>query len=258
MKEPLLWFVILGGIIFAADSYLSARPDQVVVDSGVRSRLATLWQTQTGKPATKEELESLVENWVREEVLFREAKQLGLDRDDSIVRRRLVQKLSFLVEEVDGEDDPTRAVERYYQENIETYSLPVRYSFSQIFFSDASLADELRSTLADGDDNQWRDLGETSMLNASYVSRSEKEVMASFGREFTAYLDELRLGQWIGPIKSSFGFHLVRLEQISQKEAAPFAYIEKRVRADYQRAKTDAALATYYQGLRERYDVVYQ
>ncbi|HIG43818.1 MAG: peptidylprolyl isomerase [bacterium] len=258
MKEPLLWFVILGAIIFAADSYLSARPDQVIVDTAVRSRLATLWQTQTGKPATNEELESLIENWVREEVLFREAKQLGLDRDDSIVRRRLVQKLSFLVEEVDGEDDPILAVENYYRENIEIYSLPVRYSFSQIFFSDASLADELQSALADGGENHWRDLGETSMLNASYVNRSEKEVMASFGREFTAHLDDLQSGRWIGPIKSSFGFHLVRLEQIRQKEAAPFATIEKRVRADYQRAKTDAALATYYQDLSEKYDVVYQ
>ena len=127
-----------------------------------------------------------------------------------------------------------------------------------------SVADELKSVLVSNNADQntpvtdWRDLGETSMLNESYFARSEKEVIASFGREFARHLDELQPGQWIGPVKSSFGFHLVRLEKLSQKEATPLVYIEKRVRADYRRAKMDNALEAYYQGLREKYSVVYQ
>jgi parvulin-like peptidyl-prolyl isomerase len=105
---------------------------------------------------------------------------------------------------------------------------------------------------------EWRKLGEVSMLGDSYVARSEKELVASFGQEFASHLGDLEIAQWVGPVKSSFGFHLVRLEKISQKEATPLAYIEKRVWADYQQKRMDSALETYYQGLREKYAVVYQ
>ena len=100
MRDPLVWFVLIGLILFGADHYLNNQEDQIIVDEVVRQRLATLWQTQSGNPATAQEVDSLVQSWLKEEIMFREAMRLGLDRDDTIVRRRLIQKLSFLSEEV--------------------------------------------------------------------------------------------------------------------------------------------------------------
>jgi len=227
-----------------------------VVDAAVKERLGNLWEVQTGKEASPEELESIVQNWLKEEVFYREALRLGLDRDDSIVRRRLVQKLGFLVEEVPMEGDESRTIEEYYRQNIETYSLPVRYSISQIFFSDRDSAGGIRTSLSEGAD--WRILGENSLLNASYVSRSEREIDSIFGRVFVGQLFTLVQGQWVGPVRSSYGFHLVRLERVLPSQATPLAYIERKVIADYQQSRADAAMEKYYQGLLQKYEVVFE
>lgn len=254
LREPLLWFFIIGAILFTADDYFSGQSDRVVVDELVRERLNKLWQVQTGNPATKDELDSLVQNWIREEVLFREALRLGLDRDDSIVRRRLVQKLGFLVEEVEAEDDQRQAVQQYYDDNIEKYSLAARYSFSQIFFSDASRSVEIRSKLEQGED--WRDLSETSMLSDSYVTRNEKEITAIFGRSFAGYLYSFVLEKWVGPVRSSFGFHLIRLNRILPRESTPLVHIESKVFADYLQYRREVVIEEYYQGLLGKYEIV--
>lgn len=256
MREPLLWFFIVGGLLFVADSYLSDQPDQVTVTSVQRDRLNKLWETQTGKPASAEELESLVESWVKEEVFYREALRLGLDKGDSIVRRRLVQKLGFLVEDVEDRSAERESVEAYYNENIGKYSQPVRYSFSQIFFSDSARLAGIQSKLNEG--ANWQDLGEISMLHPGYVSKSEKEISAIFGQLFTTQLFTLVQDDWVGPVRSSYGFHLVRLERILPSEATPLAYIEKKVLADYQQSKRDAAINAYYNKLLDKYGVVYE
>ena len=254
LREPLVWFFAVGIVLFATDDYFSRQPGRVVVDEGVRSRLDKLWQVQTGNSATLKELESLVQNWIREEVFYREALRMGLDRDDSIVRRRLVQKLGFLIEEVEEEGDQAQAVQEYYQVNTADYSLPVRYSFSQIFFTDGSRLVELQTKLEQGDD--WRGLSETSMLNSSYASRSEKEITAIFGRPFVGYLHSLVQGKWVGPIKSSFGLHLVRLERLIPTETTPLAYIEKRVYADYLQHRREVVTEAFYQDLLGSYEIV--
>lgn len=256
MREPLVWFFIIGGLLFAADHYLSDQPDQVVATTAQKDRLSKLWETQTGKPATDSELESLVENWVKQEVFYQEALRLGLDKGDSIVRRRLIQKLGFLVEEVEDKSDEQDSVKLYYEGHIEKYTLPVRYSFSQIFFNRQSQLADIRSKLDSG--VSWRELGENSMLTVSVTSRSEREITASFGKLFTNQLFTLVRGDWVGPIRSSFGFHLVKLERILPSEVTPLAYIEKRVVADYQQSMREAAIDAYYNELLVKYDVIYE
>lgn len=226
------------------------------MNAAVKERLGKLWKVQTGNEVTAEELESIVQNWLREEVFYREALRLGLDRDDSIVRRRLVQKLSFLVEEVPMRVDESQAIEDYYNQNIARYSLPLRYSISQIFFSDRKTASEIKSNLAKGAD--WRILGENSMLNASYISRSEREIDSIFGRIFIGQLYSLVQGEWVGPLRSSYGYHLVRLDRILPSEATPLAFIERKVFADYQQSQADLAMNKYYQDLLQKYEIVFE
>ena len=110
IKEPLVWFFLIGAVLFGADSFLRDTPDEIVVDDALRGRLAGLWKVQTGRDASAGELDSLVNNWLKDEVFYREALRLGLDREDSIVRRRMVQKLGFLMEDVTAREDESGEV----------------------------------------------------------------------------------------------------------------------------------------------------
>ena len=254
MKEPLLWFVLIGGLLFSADQLRA--PDAIIVNDAVRNQIANLWQTQMGEQPSARELESLVHNWVREEVFYREALRLGLDWEDTIIRRRLVQKLGFLAREVDEESVTPEIIQTYYQEQIADYTQPVRYSLSQVYFSDADQYGSLQEQLAD--DGKWMELGEISMLPRSLNNKSEREVASTFGTEFTAQLNKLIEGQWIGPITSTFGYHLVRLDQLTASAPTPLAYIENRVVADLLHQRREQSLDDYYKELLDQYEVDYQ
>ena len=254
MKEPLLWFVLIGGLLFAADQFRA--PDAIVVNDLVRNQIATLWETQMGTKPSDQELDSLLHDWVRKEVFYREALRLGLDREDTIIRRRLVQKLGFLTREVDEESITAEDVETYYREHIADYTLPVRYSLSQIYFKSADKYDSLMQQLALGGIRM--ELEDSSMLPRSLVKKSEREVASTLGTEFTSQLNRLIEGRWVGPITSTFGFHIVRLEALTPEEQRPLAYIEKQVVADLLHQRREQSLDDYYKELLDQYDVVYE
>ncbi len=258
-REPLVWFFLIGGLLFAFDAGLRERPDEIRIDDALKQRLNGLWEVQTGRPAAPEELDSLVNNWLKEEVFYREALQLGLDREDSIVRRRMVQKLGFLMEDVQEEVDESGAIEQYYLDHMDRYSLPRRYSFLQLFFASEETAlatlDKLKDLQPDPD---WRQMGETTMLNPEYVARSARELSSVFGGDFASQLSGQPLDEWFGPVRSSFGYHLVRMKVIEEPESVPFAYVRKKVAVDYRRDRLAAASEKYYQQLLEKYRVIYE
>ncbi len=267
MREPLLWFVILGCLLFAADSYLNQKSDTIVVDQALRERLDKLWQAQTGNVARPDELESLVDTWMKEEILYREALSLGLDKDDAIVRRRLVQKLNFLVEDVEDGAIEKQAVLDYYKENLMRYTLPDRYSFAQKYFAELNDASAALSLLMSGE--EVGSIGETSMLNDDYRARSLREISGDFGAEFsrafsqeiTEFNEQIESPQdqrWTGPIRSSFGYHLIRIDEQIPGVPTPFEYIEKRIVADYRQSKLDVAMQDYYESLRDKYKVEFR
>ncbi|MEZ7906728.1 MAG: peptidylprolyl isomerase [Pseudomonadales bacterium] len=262
MRDPLVWFVLIGLILFGADHYLNNQEDQIIVDEVVRQRLATLWQTQSGNPATAQEVDSLVQSWLKEEIMFREAMRLGLDRDDTIVRRRLIQKLSFLSEEVGietNEQSKLDALTSYYYAHQEQYKTETRFSFQQIFFSTEEKAD-LYGASTEVPSTNWQSLGETSLLNSSYKEMTFAEARRDFGVQFATSLSELTESTeaWQGPIKSSYGYHFVRLQQVQIQQQLPFAMVRVRVAADYASEQRSTSQTDYYNALREKYDVVYE
>lgn len=242
--------------MFGADQYFTIESESVVVDDGVRARLNSLWQAQMGNPATPEQLESLVENWIREEVMFREALRLNLDRDDTIIRRRLVQKLRFLAEDVAVNPPGPADLKAFYEKHISQYSEPRRYSFSQVFFSNLASAEQKTPMVLAGDD--WKSVGETSMLNHQYIAKSEREIGNIFGSRFATYANNFELDKWAGPFKSSFGYHYIRLERVDEPVALPLASIEMKVLADFQEEQKRVMLDKYFESLLERTRLVYR
>ena len=151
-KHPLFLFSILGLSLFFLESLNNYDRQEIIVTVPQQQRLATLWETQTSYVATPDQLDSLVANYIEEEVLYQEALRLGLDEQDSIVRRRLIQKLSFIAESESSEPANRSVLQNFHQENIDSYTLPERYTFRQLYFESEAEAKEALLSLNNGAD----------------------------------------------------------------------------------------------------------
>ena len=243
-------------MIFAIDAL---RPDSehIIVDESVAIRLAGMWQGQMGRAPTAEELHHLLQNWVEEEMLYREAMALGLDDADEIVRRRLVQKISFVAEQDAAVEPDRQAVRSWFEGNRDRYRLPERISFEQLRIPEGRDAAALIDDLEDVTD--WRTLGAPAMQNPVYVLLSEREIGAVFGRDFAREMMSMEThARWYGPVVSKFGQHLVRVTERRPPGVPPFEAVENRVVAEFIQARREQARATYLAGLEQKYDVTWR
>ena len=265
LRDPLVVFVLLGIGVFALDGWRAggetARPVIEITPDEVE-RLRARWIAQWGREPTGDELQTLVDEAVDEEILYREAQRLGLDRDDAIVRRRLAQKLTFILEDAGATGPPSQAeVEEYYARRAERYRRPRRTTFDHVFLSGDSRTDPagdataLLGELRGVDDDGWRRLGDPFMLARSYADRSDQEIAGLFGRVFADAVSRLPRGDWNGPVESTYGAHLVRVNRRTASRVPALAEVRDRVLADLREdRRRDHSLAAY-QELRDTYEV---
>lgn len=275
VRDPLFVFLLIGIAVFALDrmagGVFDAESRTIVVNRAQVIRLADLWSAQIGRLPTVAELDSLVEDHVREEILVREAIRTGLDQDDTIVRRRLAQKMSFLVEDTAvAEAVPEDDLREYFAENAERYGEPRRFTLRHVYVSpDRRGSDEealtaaagiLEQLQAEGNDaapenTLWRRLGDPFMLRREYGRRTAEDLAELFGGAFVDALDALPIGDWAGPVESAYGYHIVRLSVRTEAQPAVFEDVRRRVLDDAQRDARDAANRAAHEGLRERYRI---
>ena len=254
LRQPLLWFALVGVFLFVVDARFSIDRSEILVSVAQQERLATLWQTQTGLTASTEELSALVDSWIREEVLYREALRLGLDVEDTIIRRRLVQKLGFIAESEPVEIPTDAELQAYYRDNLADYTLPVRYSFRQRYFQTFEAAEQALEQIKQGRDAS--EFGESTMLNADYAYRSVLDLNTNFGIGFADNLVGLSVGLWEGPLHSGLGFHLVQLTALHPAENSPFPSVRTQVAMDYQQVRQVNAREDYIDELINRYTII--
>ncbi len=254
LRSYLFWFVVLGSSIFAIDAEFGQRPDRIVVDDQVLRQIKGSWEAQMRRPPTEPELIGLARGWVEEELWYREARRLALDEGDLIVRRRLVQIIQFMAEQSESDTVDDAALRDYFEQHLQAYSLPVRYSFSQVFVADKSRAEGLHAALQAT--INWQSLGEPNMLNPSYSLRTGREVGTALGESFANGLAALSpSADWQGPLQSEFGWHWVRLDEKRAPSALPFEEIRDRVQSDYLYEARQSQRQRYLEGLHARYDV---
>ncbi|MCY4344048.1 MAG: peptidylprolyl isomerase [Gammaproteobacteria bacterium] len=257
LKDPLIVFLGLGAVLFTAASLLDgdAADRAIDVNAAEVNRLTQQWSAQMGRSPTAEELEGLIESFIQEEIYFREALRLSLDQGDIIVRRRLVQKLNFLTEDIAASQPPSDAELRaFHDANAERYRLPARYSFRHRYFSTDRRANAQADAEAALVNPQAK--GDPFMLQRAYAERSERAVGDLFGRQFAEALAQLRPSpDWQGPLPSAYGWHLVKLEQALPQAQPPFAEVASRVAADLTAKRREDANAAYYEALRSGYEV---
>jgi len=263
LREPLLHFAVLGAALFAAYGVLqpaSSDATEIVVSAGQLQAIEAQFRATRQRPPSETEMQALVENYVREEVMFREGVAIGLDRDDPVIRNRVKQKMEFV-----GEDtlalEPTDAdLAAYLEANREQFEIPAALSFEQIFFDpdrrgqnlDRALASALerlrRGTTADG-------MGDRTLLAARMEAAMPGDVSAAFGAEFAAAVAALPAGTWQGPVRSSFGMHLVRVSWRGTATMPTLAEARDVVAREWTRARTMEMREKFYTSLRDRYTV---
>jgi peptidyl-prolyl cis-trans isomerase C len=270
LKDPLFHFLLIGFAIFALYGVLnkdraSDNINVISVNESDIEQLKALWQKQWQRPPTKQELDGLVESHIREQVFYREALAMGLDKDDTIVRRRLMQKMEFLVADVSLPEDPeANALQEYYQNHLDRYREPARLSFSHIYFSvdqrgeraeqEAKAAlDSLKKTGADA--NFPADIGDRFMLPSNYANRSTDEIARDFGKEFAEQVAASPMRQWQGPVASGYGLHLVYISEVETARVRELEEVKEQVKNDYLFDLRQDANKKVYEKLRERYEI---
>ena len=265
LRDPLVVFVLLGIGVFALDGWLAggdtARPVIEITPDEIE-RLRARWIAQWGEEPTDSELQTLIDEAVDEEVLYREALRLGLDRDDAIVRRRLAQKLTFILEDTGDAGPPSEAeIEEYFARHADRYRRPGRTTFDHVFLSGDNRADpagDATALLAEvraGEDGGWRRLGDPFMLARTYADRSDQQIAGLFGRRFAEAVSGLPVGGWSGPVQSTYGVHLVRVNGRTASRAPALAEVRYRVVGDLREERRRERSLAAYQALRDDYDV---
>jgi PPIC-type PPIASE domain len=261
LREPLFHFLVVGGLAAALFGDRGGAPRRIDIDEGLRRGLRQDFQRRTGAPPTAQEESALLRRWADEEILVREAQALGLDRGDVVVRRRLLQKMEFLAEESRPLPEPDEATLRAHLESHpERWQVAPGVRFTHVFVGrerhgDATLADAraLLARLVAGEDPA--SLGDPFLRGREVGPSSRDEIAAQFGAEFASRVTELPVGTWSGPVGSSYGLHLVRVEQRRPGGPPPLAEVREAVRHDWIEERRAEARRAKLDDLRRHYDL---
>lgn len=267
LKEPLLHFLLLGAglfLLFRVVGGDSEAPKEITISEARVEALAESFARTWMRPPTAQELAGLVDDYVKEEIFYREAIIMGLDRDDTVIRRRLRQKLEFISDDVAASAEPgDTELQAYLSQHAEKFVQPGRLSFEQVYFSSEKrgesarrdtekLLAELSSASAAVD---IVEAGDPTLLPTSLSAATPQEIANAFGEEFALQVEEAPVAQWSGPIQSSFGWHAVRVDERATSTTPTLEEIRPIVLREWQVEQRQKLSDAFYQALRDQYEV---
>jgi PPIC-type PPIASE domain len=269
LRDPFLHFVVAGAFLFAGYAIINrgditvSEADPIRIREGEVHWLEQTFANQWQRTATEAEFCGLIAGLVEEELFAREARVLGLDENDTIVRRRLAQKLGFLVDDTSRILGPPDAeLRRFYEANGESFRSVGRISFTQLFFdpqrrthpeadAEAALV-SISGTARDGSGA----LGDRILLETEFHGVGEQAVAGMFGADFAQSIFAIKPGHWAGPVKSGYGVHLVRVNEVKPAAIRPFEEVRAKVLAEWRHRQEKELRAAYVAKLRAKYGVV--
>jgi hypothetical protein len=264
LREPLLHFVLLGGLLFAifgrGGSDAGEADRQIVVSDADIDRLAAAFSRTWHRPPDAEEQQAQIQDYIREEVLYRTALGLGLDKDDTIIRRRLRQKMEFLLEDT---VPPPRETElrTYFQAHPEKFRTEPRISFRQVFISKRrggtaeADAQRILARLVAGSAGAEDD-GDPLALGEGFSLMPLDKIVAQFGEGFAHELAEATTGRWVGPLQSAYGLHLVLVTASEPATLPPFEQVRAAVQREWFAEHRTAGQDAQFNVLLARYQVI--
>lgn len=259
MSLRIFVFFAIGLLIFILDIGFNAEQDSkdIYISDQELTSLLSAWKSQVGRPPSDEEIVSIINNFVQEEILYREALLLNLDQEDRIIKRRLAQKITFLKQETIPDDPSEEELERFFEQNKNNYYVPATYSFSHHYFSKESNAKERAAkAFNDNQTNGTEIIGDPFFLGKNFYQNSANEIKKNFGELFFSSIENLSLNEWSGPYESAFGQHIVLLKEIKSGFSPPLEKVVLKVQQDYLTQAQDKAIAEYINEIRSQYRVI--
>lgn len=268
LREPLVHFLILGVavfLLFKVAATPGAAPDRrIVVSSGKTDQLATAFVRTWQRPPTAEELNGLIEDHVRDEVLYRESLAMGLDKDDTVIRRRLRQKFEFLIEDAATTASSDRDLQAWLDQHPDKFREDPKMALRQVYVNatrrGAAATKEAERLLARlnaaGENVDASELGDTTMLPHDLALSTVGEIARVFGDGFAHAVARMEPGRWSGPVRSGYGLHVVHVSERTAGRLRPLAEVRDEVQRGWLTARRKEITDARYRALREGYAVV--
>ena len=263
LREPLLHFLVIGAALFGVYQWATggeSAQDEIVVSAGQIASLEAIFSQTWQRPPTAKETQALVDEYIRDEVLYREGVAMGLDRDDAIVRRRIRQKMEF-VADLSADVPPTDAELRaFVADHPDRFSGEPRVSFEQVYLPAGAHAakeeevERLRLALNAGTADAST-AGGPFLAGSDFRDLRRSEVAQTFGADFAARVIDAAPGAWQGPVTSGYGTHLVRISERTEAREPPFEQVRDAARREWLHARKVEANDALYEELRSRYAI---
>lgn len=264
LKEPLFHFFLIGAAIFiwfhivAPEAETVENLETITMNEDNVARLADQFEVRWKRRPNDTEIKALVSASIREEILVREARKLGLDRGDTVIRSRLSQKMDFLTEAIATSLVPKdEELQAFLEQNPARYATPDRMAFNQIFLGEEPSEAQIEAALAKlRAGKEVAVSGASALLPASMPLTATRVIDSVFGAGFSEGLLEVETGPWAGPIQSGYGLHLVRVLAFEPSRRPPLSEIRTDVLRDWRRAASQDLAQAQYDSLAKKYEIV--
>lgn len=256
MKNKVFIFFIIGIFLYLIDIGLNSDEDKniYISDQEVIS-LINAWKSQVGREPTDDEISRIINNLVQEEILYREALSLGLEREDKIIKRRLAQKISFLKQESILKDFSQKEIIDFYKANRDKYYVPDSYTFTHKFFASNNNSKERAQNHLNNSNGLYEN-SDPFFLGKNFADVSSVEINSNFGSSFSSYFKNPPINQWIGPYKSSFGHHNLYITNYTPGFHPTLEEIYNQLLVDLNQLKRDSAISDFIKEVGPEYSVV--
>lgn len=268
LREPLFHFLLLGTGIFFFYAQFSASEEksdqQIIITKQKIDTLANAFIKARGRAPTAEEMQQQLEYNIREQVLYREAMAMGLDQDDTIIRRRLAQKMKYLFNDLSVVSKPSDAqLQKFIEENPSKFTIPEMLSFSQVYFDPKEHGDSLDEDakvllekLRTGFIKNSMDLGDRSLLPYDFNNERKSDIRSMFGDAFMQQAFRASKNTWEGPFHSAYGLHLIYIHKRTEAQLPPLSEIRDRVEREWMSFKQHEANEIFYQSMYQHYKII--
>ena len=272
LKEPLVHFIIAGVVLFFIYGFFGKGADEpnektIQISKGQIDLMHAHWSRQLGRPPTESELQGLIDDHIREEILMQEARAMGLDKDDIIIRRRLAQKMEFVSGDMLTVNEPTdEEISKYFDLHKKEFHVPGKVSFLQVFFSvDArpeaqsmELAEKTKNKLnmLSVDDVDFLKFGDRTMVRTEYVALSKAQIISEFGNtEIAEKVAEAQMNIWEGPFRSNFGLHLIYILEREPDYTPELQEVTSKIKTSMIDERKELLDEQFMSELRSRYTI---
>ena len=241
---------------------------RIIIDDSDVAQLRAAWMRQWQREPTAQELRGLLEQHIREEVLYREALARGFDKDDMVVRRTMMRKMEFLGQsQAEALEPSDEEIQAYFALRQERYRQPGRVSFVHIYFNrdqrgegaeqDAGQTlEELRRRNTKLD--ELSEFGDRFMLAPHYVGQTERQISSQFGENFARQVFALEPQVWQGPVESGYGLHLVYVYEREEAITPDWREIKPNILQDMRTDAEKAAKELFYSEILRNYRITYR